>query len=198
MTALFVALGAVIGAPLRYLVDRSIQSRHDSVFPWGTLTVNVAASFMLGFVTGAASGTHVASGIVTLVGPGFCGALSTYSTLGYETVRLAEEGSLRYAAANVVVSVVLGLGAAWGGVALAMSSLELEARANGHPDTAVCRVRLCHVCRSAHARPFAHTAPAILSHLVDPASMCHSARRRIGHRQCRHLVHSPTWIQLSH
>jgi CrcB protein len=41
---LFVAVGAAVGAPLRYLVDRAVQARHDSLFPWGTFTVNVAGN----------------------------------------------------------------------------------------------------------------------------------------------------------
>ena len=55
MTVLLVALGAAVGAPLRYLVDRAVQARHDSVFPWGTLAVNIAGSFMLGCATMAPS-----------------------------------------------------------------------------------------------------------------------------------------------
>jgi CrcB protein len=49
MTLLLVALGAVVGAPLRYLTDRFIQKRHDTIFPSGTLTINVAGSLIMGF-----------------------------------------------------------------------------------------------------------------------------------------------------
>jgi CrcB protein len=48
MIVLLVALGAAVGAPLRYLVDRAVQTRHDSLFPWGTFAVNAAGSFLLG------------------------------------------------------------------------------------------------------------------------------------------------------
>jgi len=108
VTLLLVALGAAVGAPLRYLTDRAIQARHDSVFPWGTLTVNVAGSLLLGFLTGLPAAPAVAA----LLGTGFCGALTTYSTFSYETLRLARTGARFYAAANVVASVVAGLGAA--------------------------------------------------------------------------------------
>ncbi|MFY1584304.1 fluoride efflux transporter CrcB [Micromonospora sp. WMMD734] len=114
MTVLLIALGAALGAPLRYLTDRAVQARHDSRFPWGTLTVNVAGSLLLGAVAGVPAGPTVTA----LVGTGFCGALTTWSTFGYETVRLARAGDRRYALANVLVSVLAGLGAATLGFAL--------------------------------------------------------------------------------
>ncbi|HEX4725026.1 MAG TPA: fluoride efflux transporter CrcB [Pseudonocardiaceae bacterium] len=110
MTVLLVALGAMVGAPMRYLTDRLVQSRHDSVFPWGTLAVNLAGCLVLGVLAG--SGAAGTSPLYVLVGTGFCGALTTYSTFSYETVRLAQERAYFYAVANVLVSVVAGLGAA--------------------------------------------------------------------------------------
>jgi fluoride exporter len=110
MTWLWIALGAALGAPARYLTDRWVQSHHDSVFPWGTLAVNVVASFLLGVVTGAVSALVPAVSLA--VGTGFCGALSTYSTFTYETLRLLETRARFLALANVVVALVAGLGAA--------------------------------------------------------------------------------------
>jgi fluoride exporter len=110
MIALLVAVGAAVGAPARYLTDRYVQSRHDSVFPWGTLAVNLVASFVLGVIVGA--GSHASAHTAALVGTGFCGALSTYSTFGFETMRLTQEGDRVQAAANVAVSVVAGLAVA--------------------------------------------------------------------------------------
>ena len=112
MTWLLVALGAALGAPLRYLTDRAVQARHDSVFPWGTFTVNIAGSFVLGGLAGLAMAGSVASWLSPLVGTGLCGALTTYSTFGYETMRLYADGARFYALANIVASVVAGLGAA--------------------------------------------------------------------------------------
>jgi CrcB protein len=116
---LYVLLGAMAGAPLRYLTDRAVQSRHDSVFPWGTFTVNVAGCLVLGLLTGAAAAGAAGSSLRLLLGTGLCGALTTYSTFSYETLRLAETGARGYAAVNVVASVAAGLGAAFAGVALA-------------------------------------------------------------------------------
>ncbi|GHJ17016.1 MULTISPECIES: fluoride efflux transporter CrcB [unclassified Micromonospora] len=114
MTVLWIALGAALGAPLRYLTDRAVQARHDSAFPWGTLTVNVAGSLLLGAVLAVPADPAVTA----LVGTGFCGALTTWSTLSYETLRLARTGARLHAYANVLVSVVAGLGAAFVGYAL--------------------------------------------------------------------------------
>jgi CrcB protein len=108
MTVLLVALGAAVGAPLRYLTDRAVQSRHDSVFPWGTLTVNVVGSLLLGFLAGLPTNPAVAA----LVGTGFCGALTTYSTFSYETLHLARGSHRFYALVYVLASVVAGFGAA--------------------------------------------------------------------------------------
>jgi fluoride exporter len=113
ITALVVAGGAALGAPARYLTDRAVQSRNDSSFPFGTLLVNVAASLVLGVATGAA---HLAPTLFALIGTGFCGALSTYSTYSFETFRLAEDGLRTQAVLNVTVSLCLGLAAASLGV----------------------------------------------------------------------------------
>lgn len=117
MTVVLVVVGAALGAPLRYLADRAVQARHDTVFPWGTLAVNVAGSALLGFLAALpAQGAAMA-----LMGTGFCGALTTYSTFGYETMRLLEEGARFHAVANAVAGVVAGLGAAFCGAALAQA-----------------------------------------------------------------------------
>lgn len=113
MTVLLVLLGGAVGAPVRYLTDQAVQRRHSSAFPWGTWTVNVVGSLVLGIVVAAGP-----DWLVTLAGTGFCGALTTFSTFGYETVRLTEEGELATATWNVAGSLVAGLAAAALGWAL--------------------------------------------------------------------------------
>lgn len=109
MTLVLVLLGGAVGAPARYLTDLAVQSRHDSVFPWGTFAVNAVGSLVLGLVAGVVVGQGGPPWLLTLVGTGFCGALTTFSTFGFETVRLVEEGSVLEAGLNVVVSLVVGL-----------------------------------------------------------------------------------------
>ncbi|MFC7990920.1 fluoride efflux transporter CrcB [Streptomyces pilosus] len=118
MNWLYVVLGALVGAPLRYLTDRAVQSRHDSVFPWGTFTVNVTGSLALGLLTGAATAGAAGQELRLLLGTGLCGALTTYSTFSYETLRLAETGARGYAVLNVAANMTAGLAAATAGTAL--------------------------------------------------------------------------------
>ncbi|MBO8193635.1 fluoride efflux transporter CrcB [Streptomyces oryzae] len=122
MNWLFVICGAAVGAPLRYLTDRAVQSRHDALFPWGTFLVNVTASLLLGLLTGAALAGAASSSVQLLLGTGLCGALSTYSTFSYETLRLAEQGAGRYALLNMAASLAAGVGAAYVGVTVARAA----------------------------------------------------------------------------
>jgi CrcB protein len=116
---LLVIAGAVVGAPLRYLTDRAVQAGHDSVLPWGTFTVNVTGCLVLGLVTGGVTAGVASPHVQMLVGTGFCGALSTYSTFSYETLRLTETGARFFAVANVAGSLAGGLGAVYAGSGLA-------------------------------------------------------------------------------
>lgn len=113
MTLLLVIAGGMVGAPARYLTDRALRARA----PLGTLVVNVVGSLLLGLLTGAGSG--LPGEWKVLAGTGFCGALTTYSTMSLDTLRLVEEGRYRRAAAYVAASLVLGLGAAAAGYAAA-------------------------------------------------------------------------------
>ena len=121
MNLLLVIAGAAVGAPLRYLSDRAIQTRHDTVFPWGTFTVNVIGSLMLGIIAGAVAAGGASPQVQLALGTGFCGAMTTYSTFSYETLRLLEDDARLFAAANVVASIVAGLGAAFLGVTISQA-----------------------------------------------------------------------------
>ena len=103
-----------VGAVLRFLIDRAVSSRATRPFPFGTLVVNVSGALLLGFLAGLALRPHLA----LLVGTAFVGSYTTFSTWMLETQRLGEERQVWPAVANIVVSVVVGLAAAWLGMSL--------------------------------------------------------------------------------
>ncbi|MBA3417596.1 MAG: fluoride efflux transporter CrcB [Geodermatophilaceae bacterium] len=113
MTVALVALGAAIGAPLRYLVERAVRARVRSSLPWGTLLVNVAGSLVLGLLVGLLAPPQWQA----LLGVGLCGALTTYSAFGFDTVVLTESRERLLALLYVVASLVAGLAAALVGLA---------------------------------------------------------------------------------
>ena len=117
--ALLVGLTAGVGAVLRYLVDRAVQSRHDAVFPFGTLTVNVTGSLFLGVVTGLGLHHGLPQDVVVVCGAGLAGGYTTLSTWAWETLALVEDGAVGQAALNVVGTLAACLAAAGAGLALA-------------------------------------------------------------------------------
>lgn len=115
MTTLLVVAGAVVGAPLRFLVDRWAREHSSAGTILGTLIVNVFGSLVLGMVAGWPGAPSWA---LPLVGVGFCGALTTFSTLAFETWVFLEERAWRPFVANLALSLGLGLPALWLGWAL--------------------------------------------------------------------------------
>lgn len=110
---------AAIGAPLRYLVDVAISDRTKGVFPWGTFAINASGSFVLGFLTGLGLYHAFPQTPRVVLGTGFCGAYTTFSTFTFETVRLLEEGDIREAFGHALGSLVVCGVAAGAGLALA-------------------------------------------------------------------------------
>jgi len=119
MNILLVAVGAAVGAPLRFLVDKHmvgrllLGTRIETPLPWGTFAVNVLGSFVLGLLTGVGNQT-----IALLVGVGFCGAFTTYSTFAAETHGTGRVRASREGRAHVVLNLGAGLLAAVGGALL--------------------------------------------------------------------------------
>jgi CrcB protein len=119
--ALAVAVGGLVGAPARYLVDRVATDRFDAAVPLGTLLVNVSGAALFGLLSGLRLSRHLGPVPLALFGTGFCGAYTTFSTLTVEIVQLLEDGELFAAAVTVSVSLVAGLLAAGAGVAIGLA-----------------------------------------------------------------------------
>jgi CrcB protein len=96
MTAMLVALGAAVGAPLRF----AVATRFDARFPWGTAAVNVAGSALLG----ALSAMALSGNAMALLGTGFCGGFTTYSAFAVQTHGLGPRRGAAYAVVTIGAS----------------------------------------------------------------------------------------------
>ncbi|MEE8103918.1 MAG: fluoride efflux transporter CrcB [Planctomycetota bacterium] len=112
---LIVATGGAFGAAARYLVSGWTYGWLGERFPWGTLAVNLLGCFGLGVIMRGLETNAVSADARLLVGIGFLGAFTTFSTFGYETLR----ADMGVAILNVMVSVVCGLGAVYVGLVTA-------------------------------------------------------------------------------
>jgi CrcB protein len=119
MLILGIALAGAVGAPARYFVDGMVLDRTEGALPAGTFVVNVSGSFLLGVLTGLALYHAFPSTPKTILGTGFCGAYTTFSTFTYEIVCLAEQGARRSALRVLLASLVVPALAAATGLALA-------------------------------------------------------------------------------
>jgi CrcB protein len=120
-----VAVASAAGAVSRYLIGQWVQrivGEHNPLaLPWGTMTINITGTFLLGFLTGIAMNHGLPAEVLTVAGTGFCGGYTTFSTFAHETIRLLEDGSPTVATMNVAASLIAGLAA--GGAGLGLASL---------------------------------------------------------------------------
>ncbi|GGN97385.1 fluoride efflux transporter CrcB [Saccharibacillus kuerlensis] len=114
---LLVAAGGMIGAPARYLLGKWALSVFGTRFPWGTWIINLSGSLLLGVLTGLRH--EMPEWVYPLLGTGFAGAYTTFSTFGYETVTLLHQNRRTAAVIYAASSALLGLTAAAVGMTLA-------------------------------------------------------------------------------
>jgi CrcB protein len=116
-TIVAIAVAGAAGALARYGLEGAVSRRLAGAFPWGTFVVNVSGAFVLGFLfTALSERLTTAPWLRAAVTIGFLGAYTTFSTLSFETYRLAEDGALGLAAANALGSLSAGLVAVYLGV----------------------------------------------------------------------------------
>ncbi|MGK9149070.1 fluoride efflux transporter CrcB [Plantibacter flavus] len=116
---LFLAIAGAggLGAAARFVLDGVVRSRLGGAYPWGTTIINVSGSLLLGFVTALALGGLVDESWRLVLGGGFLGGYTTFSTASIETVRLLHDGRTRAGLANAlgmlvasVLAAILGYG----------------------------------------------------------------------------------------
>lgn len=120
--ALIAGLGGFIGSGLRFAVTFWVQRLFTySHFPYGTLTVNAVGCLLIGYIAGIAEARHILDPSMRIfLVVGILGGFTTFSAYAFETFALAQEAQYLTATLNTVLQVVIGLGAAWLGFALAV------------------------------------------------------------------------------
>jgi CrcB protein len=129
MIYLWIALGSAIGGVARYWCSGVIANLIGATFPWGTLVVNVAGSFIIGFFATATSPDgriFVGSDARQFVMSGICGGYTTFSSFSLQTLNLVRDGEMLLAGANVAGSVVMCLVAVWLGHIAAVALNQLK------------------------------------------------------------------------
>lgn len=110
-TLVAVAVGGALGAVGRYALSTGVQRALGAGFPWGTLTVNVVGSFLMGLLVAALQRGSLPAEMQSLLAVGVLGSFTTFSAFSLETAQLLQDGAWTRASAYVLASVTVGLGA---------------------------------------------------------------------------------------
>ena len=121
---LWVALGSALGGVGRYWCSGLVARWVGETFPWGTLTVNIIGSFVIGLVftvTGPDGRLLIGTGARQFILVGVCGGFTTFSSFSLQTLSLMQDGEWLWAVGNIAFSVLLCLLGAWLGHSLAVT-----------------------------------------------------------------------------
>lgn len=116
MIVVLVALAGALGAVVRFVVDSHVKSKLRTVFPWATVAINVTGSLILGFLAGIVLFGGGSGDVQTVIGTGFFGGYTTFSTASVETVRLVHSGRTALGLFQAVGTLVISVGACATGV----------------------------------------------------------------------------------
>ena len=121
LNLLYVGLGGFIGASLRYATGLFVERfTNGALFPYGTFVVNMLGCLLIGFLAGLTDSRQLLNDTSrAFVFTGMLGAFTTFSTFSYETMGLFQNGQTSPALTNLVLQIILGLLAVWGGIQLA-------------------------------------------------------------------------------
>ncbi len=117
--SLFIGIGGFLGSISRYLLSQYVDKKIDSIFPFGTFSVNILGCLILGVLYGLAEKENLLTNeLRLLLAVGFCGSFTTFSTFAYEKLQLIHQGEWITFAIYAVSSIAVGILATIGGVAL--------------------------------------------------------------------------------
>ena len=126
MKLLLLLGGGALGTFFRYLISGLPHRYTDTVFPWGTLLVNVSGAFLIGLIWGVFEERGISPNIRTFIFIGVLGGFTTFSTFALETMNLFKEGAVKLAFANILANNLLSIVLVFGGFFLAKSILTLK------------------------------------------------------------------------
>ena len=116
MTVILLALAGGVGAAVRFVVDGFVRTRLKTAFPWGTVTINVSGSLLLGFLAGLVMRGQAPESLLLILGTGFLGGYTTFSTASLETIRLVQSGRTALAIINGLGTMTVSVMAVAAGV----------------------------------------------------------------------------------
>ena len=119
---LAIALGGSIGAVLRYLIFFIYEKSQNHTFPWATLTVNLAGSFLIGLLWGIFDKVYVSPGTRLFLIVGILGSFTTFSTFAFDIFSLGKDGSIKYLIIYILATNIFGIALAFGGYYLSKIS----------------------------------------------------------------------------
>ena len=120
MTIILLALAGGLGAAVRFMLDGLIRARVRTALPWATIFINVSGSLLLGFLAGLVMEGQAPESLQLILGAGFLGGYTTFSTASLETIRLVQSGRVGLALVNGLGAMALSVGAAAAGVWFAL------------------------------------------------------------------------------
>ena len=120
MTIVLLALAGGLGAAVRFMMDGLIRARVRTALPWATIFINVSGSLLLGFLAGLVMEGQAPESLQLILGTGFLGGYTTFSTASLETIRLVQSGRMGLALVNGLGSMAVSVGAAAAGVWFAL------------------------------------------------------------------------------
>jgi len=113
---IYIAIGGSVGAVSRYLVSKGINILAVGIFPYGTLAVNIAGAFLIGFLFSFFNDIVIPVHYKSMITVGFLGAFTTFSTYSLESVNLFMSGEYKIAALNILLNNFFSLAAVMGGI----------------------------------------------------------------------------------